>query len=35
LGLVAGAFVVVPRGVGYSIERRGRNPLIALSIVGK
>jgi mannose-6-phosphate isomerase-like protein (cupin superfamily) len=35
LGLAAGALVVIPRGVGYSIERRGRNPLIALSIVGK
>jgi mannose-6-phosphate isomerase-like protein (cupin superfamily) len=35
VSLDAGAFVVVPRGVGYSIERRGRNPLIALSIVGK
>jgi mannose-6-phosphate isomerase-like protein (cupin superfamily) len=35
LALAAGTFVVVPRGVGYSIERRGRNPLIALSIVGK
>lgn len=35
LALDAGAFVVIPRGVGYSIERRGRNPLIALSIVGK
>jgi len=32
--LDAGSFVVIPRGVGYSIERRGRNPLIALSIVG-
>jgi mannose-6-phosphate isomerase-like protein (cupin superfamily) len=35
LVLDAGALVVVPRGVAYSIERRGRNPLIALSIVGK
>ncbi len=35
LSLDAGALVVVPRGVGYSIERRGRNPLVALSIVGK
>jgi len=35
LTLDPGALVVVPRGVGYSIERRGRNPLIALSIVGK
>ncbi len=35
LTLDAGALVVVPRGVGYSLERRGRNPLIALSIVGK
>ncbi len=33
--LEAGSFVVIPRGVGYSIERRGRNPLIAVSIVGK
>jgi mannose-6-phosphate isomerase-like protein (cupin superfamily) len=35
LTLDAGALVVVPRGVVYSLERRGRNPLIALSIVGK
>jgi mannose-6-phosphate isomerase-like protein (cupin superfamily) len=35
LALDAGALVVVPRGVGYSIERRGRNPLIALSVVGR
>jgi mannose-6-phosphate isomerase-like protein (cupin superfamily) len=35
LSLDAGALVVVPRGVGYSIERKGRNPLIALSIVGR
>jgi mannose-6-phosphate isomerase-like protein (cupin superfamily) len=33
--LDAGSFVVVPRGVTYSVERRGRNPLIVLSIVGK
>jgi mannose-6-phosphate isomerase-like protein (cupin superfamily) len=33
--LEAGAFVVVPRGVSYSVERRGRNPLIALSILGQ
>jgi Carboxypeptidase regulatory-like domain/Cupin domain len=33
--LDAGSLVVIPRGVTYSIERRGRNPLIALSIVGK
>jgi hypothetical protein len=35
LALDAGSLVVLPRGVGYSIERRGRNPLIALSIVSK
>jgi mannose-6-phosphate isomerase-like protein (cupin superfamily) len=35
LALDAGSLVVVPRGVGYTLERRGRNPLIALSIVGK
>jgi mannose-6-phosphate isomerase-like protein (cupin superfamily) len=33
--LDAGALAIVPRGVVYSLERRGRNPLIALSIVGK
>jgi mannose-6-phosphate isomerase-like protein (cupin superfamily) len=33
--LDAGSFVVVPRGVVYSLDRRGRNPLIVLSIVGK
>jgi mannose-6-phosphate isomerase-like protein (cupin superfamily) len=33
--LEAGALVVIPRGVTYTLERRGRNPLIALSIVGK
>jgi mannose-6-phosphate isomerase-like protein (cupin superfamily) len=35
LTLDAGALVVLPRGVSYSIERKGRNPLIALSIVTK
>jgi mannose-6-phosphate isomerase-like protein (cupin superfamily) len=33
--LDAGSLAVIPRGVAYTIERRGRNPLIALSIVGK
>lgn len=33
--LAAGSFAVVPRGVAYSIERRGRNPLIALSMMTK
>jgi len=33
--LDAGSFVVIPRGVTYSLERRGRNPLIALSVVAK
>jgi mannose-6-phosphate isomerase-like protein (cupin superfamily) len=33
--LDAGSLAVIPRGVGYTIERRGRNPLIALSIVEK
>ncbi len=33
--LDAGALAVIPRGVTYTLERRGRNPLIALSIVGK
>jgi mannose-6-phosphate isomerase-like protein (cupin superfamily) len=30
-----GSLAVIPRGTTYSVERRGRNPLIALSIVGK
>lgn len=34
-GLEAGAFVVIPHGVVYGIERRGRNPLIALSILSQ
>ncbi len=33
--LTAGSFAVVPRGVPYSLERSGRNPLIALSMVSK
>ncbi len=33
--LDAGSLAVIPRGVTYTLERRGRNPLIALSIVGK
>jgi mannose-6-phosphate isomerase-like protein (cupin superfamily) len=33
--LTAGSFAVLPRGVAYSLERRGRNPLIALSMVTK
>lgn len=33
--LEAGSLVVVPRGVTYTLERRGRNPLIALSITSK
>ncbi len=33
--LDAGALVVVPRGVTYTLERRGRNPLILLSITSK
>jgi len=33
--LTAGSFAVVPRGVAYTLERRGRNPLIALSMVAK
>ncbi len=33
--LDAGSLAVVPRGVVYTLERRGRNPLIALSVVGK
>ncbi len=33
--LTAGSFAVIPRGVVYSLERRGRNPLIALSMVAK
>jgi mannose-6-phosphate isomerase-like protein (cupin superfamily) len=33
--LDAGAFLVIPRGIVYTLERRGRNPLIALSILGK
>lgn len=35
ISLDAGVLVVVPRGVPYSLERRGRNPLIALSVTGK
>ncbi len=34
-GLTAGSFAVVPRGVTYTLERSGRNPLIALSMVSK
>ena len=34
-GLTAGSFAVVPRGVAYTLERSGRNPLIALSMVSK
>jgi mannose-6-phosphate isomerase-like protein (cupin superfamily) len=30
-----GSFVLIPRGVSFSLERRGRNPLTALSIVGQ
>jgi mannose-6-phosphate isomerase-like protein (cupin superfamily) len=33
--LDAGSLAVIPRGVVYTLERRGRNPLIALSVVGK
>jgi mannose-6-phosphate isomerase-like protein (cupin superfamily) len=33
--LEAGSLVVIPRGVTYTLERRGRNPLIALSIASK
>jgi mannose-6-phosphate isomerase-like protein (cupin superfamily) len=33
--LTAGSFAVVPRGVVYTLERSGRNPLIALSMVSK
>jgi len=33
--LTAGSFAVVPRGVSYTLERRGRNPLIVLSMVSK
>ena len=33
--LDAGSLAVIPRGVTYTLERRGRNPLIALSVVGK
>ncbi len=33
--LDAGSMVIVPRGVTYTLERRGRNPLIVLSVVGK
>lgn len=33
--LDAGSFAVIPRGVSYTLERRGRNPLIALSVVGQ
>jgi mannose-6-phosphate isomerase-like protein (cupin superfamily) len=31
----AGSLVVIPRGVSYSLERRGRNPLVALSMTAK
>lgn len=33
--LDAGALAVIPRGASYGIERRGRNPLIALSILSR
>lgn len=33
--LDAGSLAVIPRGVTYTLERRGRNPLIAMSIAGK
>jgi mannose-6-phosphate isomerase-like protein (cupin superfamily) len=33
--LTAGSFAVLPRGVVYTLERSGRNPLIALSMVSK
>jgi mannose-6-phosphate isomerase-like protein (cupin superfamily) len=33
--LTAGSFAVIPRGVSYTLERRGRNALIALSMVSK
>lgn len=33
--LDAGTLVVIPRGTTYTLERRGRNPLIALSVVGQ
>jgi mannose-6-phosphate isomerase-like protein (cupin superfamily) len=33
--LTAGSFAVIPRGVAYTLERSGRNPLIALSMVSK
>lgn len=31
--LDAGACAIIPRGVSYSVERRGKNPLIALSVL--
>jgi mannose-6-phosphate isomerase-like protein (cupin superfamily) len=34
LPLSAGRFVSVPRGTGYSLTRRGRNPLIVLASLG-
>lgn len=34
-GLDAGSLAVIPRGTTYTLERRGRNPLIALSVVGQ
>lgn len=33
--LRSGSFVVIPRGVAYTIERRSRGPLVVLSVVGK
>lgn len=33
--LDAGSMVIVPRGVTYTLERRGRNPLYVLSVLGK
>jgi mannose-6-phosphate isomerase-like protein (cupin superfamily) len=33
--LTAGSFAVIPRGIAYSLERRGRNPLIGLSMVAR
>ena len=29
----AGAFILVPRGMGYSLSRTGRNPLIVLAVL--
>ena len=33
VSIAAGSFAVVPRGMGYGLTRRGRNPLIVLAVL--